>query len=82
VVKLIGCKSLTISIFGIESEVMPATFVEADVFARKIRNVVTALKKADRVANGKGALPHAYFVSELKTGSAVVGLTEVPKAPA
>src|SRR5712671_6973908 len=75
-VEVPGCKMMTFSIYAIEGTGLPEHFLEADLFSKKVRAVITALKKADRVANGKGKLPHTYFVSELKTGSAEVSLVE------
>lgn len=76
-VEVPGSKKMTFSIYSIEGQGLPEHFVEAEVFSRKVRAVLSALKKADRVANGKGKLPHIYYVSELKTGSAEISLAEI-----
>src|SRR5580704_17466688 len=75
-VEVPGCKKMTFSIYAIEHTGLPEHFVEAELFSKKVRAVLAALKRADRVANGKGKLPHTYYVSELKTGSAEVSLVE------
>lgn len=72
-------KKMTFSIYAIEGTSLPAHYVEADLFSKKVRAVLNALRKADRIANGKGRLPHVYYVTELKTGSAEVSVAELPK---
>jgi hypothetical protein len=72
------CKSMTFTIYEIaEGKRLPGLLLDADVFSRKVRAVLSALKKADQVANAKRTKDrHRYFISELAPGSAVVGVTE------
>jgi hypothetical protein len=72
-----GGKKMTFSIYAIEGRGLPDHYVEADLFSKKVRAVLSALKKADRIANGRGRLPHVYYVTELKTGSAEVSVAEL-----
>ena len=48
--------------------------VDAEVFARKVNAIVKALEAADEEANG--AQQHRYLISELKIGSAQIGIRE------
>lgn len=52
--------------------------VDAEVFARKVNQIVKALETADVEANG--AEQHRYLISELKIGSAQIGFREVVRS--
>lgn len=52
--------------------------VDAELFARKVNQIVKALGAADVEANG--AERHRYLISDLKIGSAQIGFREVAKS--
>lgn len=72
-------KSMTLSIHGNQAAGLPSHFVDVEVFNRKLRALITALKAADRVANLRRGV-HSFYVSRLETGSAIVEVTERPAA--
>jgi hypothetical protein len=51
--------------------------VRADVFARKIRTLIDALRESDKIANGKAL--HDFMISDLKIGSAAIKIREKKK---
>ena len=73
----IARKSIVLSIYGVGAPGLPATFVDAEVFSVKLNALLRALKAADRLAGkrSKGD-KHTYYISHMRTGSAVVGITE------
>lgn len=64
----------TLSIHGLD---MDARVVRADVFVQKLRNLLNALKAADKLANGK--FTHDYMLPKLNDGSAVATVRERPR---
>ena len=61
-------------IFSIHGLDMDARVVRADVFAQKLNQLVSALKTADKLANGKSA--HDYMLPNLQYGSAIATVRE------
>ena len=78
-----GRKSIILSIHGVGGQGLPATYVDAEVFSVKLNAFLRALKMADRLANPKSAnaIKSNYFISHMRTGSAVIGLTELSNQP-
>jgi hypothetical protein len=66
-----GGKDLTLKIFGLDAM---AGEVFADVFAKKVTDIIRGLKKVDKLYNG-GAR-HDYVVVGLKIGSAEIDFRE------
>ena len=64
----------TLSIHGLD---MDARVVRADVFVQKLRDLLSAFKAADKLANGKST--HDYMLSKLYDGSAVATVRERPR---
>ena len=64
----------TLSIHGLD---MDARVVRADVFVQKLRDFLSALKAADKLANGR--LIHDYMLPKLNDGSAVATVRERPR---
>ena len=64
----------TLSIHGLD---MDARVVRADVFVQKLRDLLSALKTADKLANGK--FSHDYMLPKLNEGSAVATVRERPR---
>ena len=56
---------------------MDARVVRADVFVQKLRDFLSALKAADKLANGR--LIHDYMLPNLCNGSAVATVRERPR---
>ncbi len=56
---------------------MDARVVRADVFVQKLRDFLSALKTADKLANGR--VIHDYMLPKLYDGSAVATVRERPK---
>ena len=61
-------------IFSIHGLDMDVRVVRADVFAQKLNQLVSALKTADKLANGKSA--HDYMLPNLQYGSAIATVRE------
>jgi hypothetical protein len=53
--------------------------VRATVFVQKLRNLLSALQAADKIANGRSSFD--YVLSDLRTGSASVTIREKQKTP-
>jgi hypothetical protein len=70
-------RELRFSVFGPSSS---EHFVAAELFTRKLREIIAALKRADKAVNSLVA--HHYVISHLKMGSAEVGILEQPAAMA
>lgn len=70
-------KSIVLSIYGVGGVGLPSTFVDAEVFSAKLNAFLRALKAADRIAGKSKAEKHTYYISHMRTGSAVVGITEL-----
>lgn len=66
-----GGKDLTYKIFGLDHM---GGEVFADVFAKQVGSIVTALEKIDRIVNGGSR--HRYVVAGLEIGSAQIELRE------
>ena len=62
------------TIFSIHGLDMDRRVVRADVFAQKLNQLVSALKTADRLANGKSV--HDYMLPNLQYGSAIATVRE------
>src|SRR5260370_2110234 len=70
-------KSIVLSIYGVGGPGLPATYVDAEVFSVKLNAFLRGLKAADRMGgkSSKADKP-TYYISHMRTGSAVVGITE------
>lgn len=66
-----GGKDLTYKIFGLDHM---GGEVFADVFAKQVSSIVTALEKIDKIVNGGSR--HRYVVAGLEIGSAQIELRE------
>ena len=62
------------TIFSIHGLDMDRRVVRADVFAQKLNQLVSALKTADKLANGKSV--HDYMLPNLQYGSAIATVRE------
>lgn len=71
-------KSIVLSIYGVGGPGLPSTYVDAEVFSAKLNAFLRALKAADRLGSKSSkAKKHTYYISHMRTGSAVVGITEL-----
>ena len=68
------CDEATLSIHGLDID---ARVVRADVFVQKLRDFLSALKAADKLANGRAI--HDYMLPKLYSGSAVATVRERPR---
>ncbi len=74
--ELMAPNRVRLRIHGRQSTTNADAPVEADVFARKLRNLVQGLRAADRASNGK--LTHNYIIIDLAMGSAIAVLQAMP----
>jgi hypothetical protein len=68
-------RELMFSLYGLDRP-GEGSLVPADIFQRKLRSVLVALKEADKTVNS--APSHEYVISHLKMGSLEVGVLERP----
>ena len=61
-------------IFSVHGLDMDSRVVRADVFAQKLNQIVSTLRTADKLANGKSV--HDYLLTNLENGSAVATVRE------
>ena len=66
----------TFSVHGLDAD---ARVVRANVFVQKLGQLITALRAADKIANGKHT--HDYMLPRLLYGSAVATIRERPRRP-
>jgi hypothetical protein len=66
-------KELTFTIHGIDRPEDTGGLIPAPVFQAKMRDVLTALRAADAANRGRR---HRYLISQLRPGSATVGILE------
>lgn len=70
-------KSVVLSIYGVGEPGLPSTYVDAEVFSAKLNAFLRALKAADRVGGKIRKVDKpTYYISHMRTGSAIVGITE------
>ena len=69
-----GDGETTLAIHGLDTD---ASFVRASVLVEKLRDLLTALRTADRLENGRSV--HDYLLPKLNDGSIVATVRERPK---